>query len=90
MELDIMAIIQQYAVLPVAVLCLGLGWLLKHTFETFPDKYIPAALLVPALVLTLWVNNWAVTFENVMSAACSAAMAVYLHQNGKQLLSKNE
>ena len=85
-----MAIIQQYAVLPVAVLCLGLGWLLKHTCESFPDKFIPAALLVPALVLTLWVNNWAVSFENLMSAACSAAMAVYLHQNGKQLLSKTE
>lgn len=86
MELDIMAIIQQYAVLPVAALCFGWGWLLKHTFETFPDKYIPIALLPVALVGTLWLNGWAITFENVMSAACSAALAVYLHQNGKQLL----
>lgn len=90
MNIDIMAIVQQYAVLPIAAVCLGWGWLLKHTFETFPDKYIPIALLPVAFIGTLWTCGWAITPENIMSAICSAALAVYVHQNGKQLLKVEE
>lgn len=90
MELDIMAIIQQYAVLPVAAVCLGWGWLLKHTFTNFPDNWIPLALLPVAFAGVLWMNGWAFTFDNFLAAVFSAALAVYLHQNGKQLLSNTK
>lgn len=86
MELDIMSIIQQYAVIPVTIACLLLGYLLKHAWEAFPNKYIPLALLPVALVGVLWVNSWAVTPANVMAGICSAALAVYIHQNGKHLI----
>ena len=87
MELDIMTFIQQYATLPVAVICVGVGLLLKYTFEKFPDRWIPITLLVPSVILTLWMNNWVMTFDIMLSAACSAALAVYIHQNWKQLFS---
>lgn len=85
MELDIMSIIQQYAVIPVAAACFLLGYLLKNVWEAFPNKYIPLVLLPVALVGVLWLNAWAVTPANVMAGICSAALAVYIHQNGKHL-----
>lgn len=86
MEMDIMAIIQQYANIPVVAACFLTGWLLKNVWETFPNKYIPLVVLPIGIVGVLWQNAWAVTPENVMTGLCSAALAVYLHQIGKHLI----
>lgn len=85
MELDIMAIVQEYAILPVAAVCVLLGYLLKNTWAAFPNQFIPLVLLPVALVGVMWLNAWAITPENVMAGVCSAALAVYVHQNIKHL-----
>ena len=85
MELDIMAIVQEYAILPVAAVCVLLGYLLKNTWAAFPNQFIPLVLLPVALVGVLWLNAWAITPENVLAGVCSAALAVYVHQNIKHL-----
>ena len=84
MDFDVMGIVQQYAVLPVAVVCYLFGALLKR-LEWVADKYIPLAVLPLGVLGVLWTNAWAVTFEGVLAGVCSAAMAVYAHQVGKQL-----
>ena len=86
MEMDIMAIIQDYALVPVTGVCFIVGWLLKNIWAAFPNKYIPLVLLPVAVVGVLWLNAWAVTPENIMAGVCSAALAVFLHQNGKHLI----
>lgn len=85
MELDIMAIVQEYAILPVAAVCVLLGYLLKNTWAAFPNQFIPLVLLPVALVGVMWLNAWAITPENVLAGVCSAALAVYVHQNIKHL-----
>lgn len=86
MEMDIMAIIQDYALVPVAVACFLVGWLLKNVWSGFPNKIIPVVLLPLAIVGVLWLNGWAVTPENIMAGISSAALAVYAHQTGKHLV----
>lgn len=83
MEFNIVEFIQQYAVLPVAVVCFMAGWLLKHVFENFNNKYIPLILAPIGIVGVLWTNGWAVTPENVLAGICSAALAVYAHSAAK-------
>ena len=89
MEFDVLAIVQQYAVIPVAVVCLLLGAFLKNNLPEFPNRFIPLALTVVAMVGVLWVNGWAFTPENFLAGICSAALAVYIHQNGKHLFTKH-
>lgn len=86
MELDIMGLVQQYAVIPVAAVCFMLGYVLKNVWADFPNKYIPLIMLPVAIVGVLWVNAWAVTPENILAGISSAALAVYVHQNGKHLI----
>lgn len=86
MEMDIMGIIQQFAIIPVAAACFLFGWLLKNVWEDFPNKYIPLVLLPIALVGVLWLKGWEITPENIMAGICSAALAVYAHQTGKHLV----
>lgn len=85
MEFNLMEIIQEYAIIPVAAVCVLLGYLLKNTWAAFPNQYIPLVLLPVSLVGVLWLNAWAVTPETVMAGVCSAALAVYAHQNVKHL-----
>ena len=85
MEMDIVGIIQQYALIPVTAACFLVGWLLKNIWAGFPNQFIPLVLLPVAIVGVLWLNGWAVTPENLFAGICSAALAVYLHQTGKQL-----
>ena len=84
MELDIIATIQQGATIPVAVVCFLAGaWLKKVNFV--PDEFIPLILGAIGVAGVLWSSGWAVTPENVIAGIFSAALAVYAHQNGKQL-----
>lgn len=85
MNLDIMTFVEQYALIPVAAVCWMLGWLLKHVWENFPNRFIPLVLLPVAIVGVLWLNAWAVTPDNVLAGICSAAVAVYAHQAVKQI-----
>lgn len=87
-DFDIIAVVQQSAVLPVAVVCYLAGAVLKR-LEVFADKYIPLALLPVGLIGALWINAWSITPETVFAGIASAALAVYAHQTGKQLSKKN-
>lgn len=84
MNIDIMSIVEQYAIIPVTAVCWMVGWLLKHVWEGFPNRFIPVAILPIGIVSVLWLNAWAVTPETILGGVCSAAAAVWLHQMGKQ------
>lgn len=85
MNIDIMSIVEQYAIIPVSAVCWLVGWMLKHVWEGFPDRFVPVAILPIGIVSVLWINAWAVTPDTILGGICSAAAAVYLHQIGKQL-----
>lgn len=80
---NLLAIIEQYAVIPVTAVCLGVGWVLKNAFEKFNNKYIPLALFPVAVVGVLWMRGWAFTPDTFFAGFCSAALAVYIHSGGK-------
>lgn len=83
---NLMAIIEQYAVIPVTVVCLDVGWVLKNAFEKFNNKYIPLALFPVAVVGVLWMRGWAFTPDTFFAGFCSAALAVYIHSGGKHTM----
>lgn len=88
--IDLLGIVQQYAVIPVTVFCLAVGWILKHAFEEFNNKYIPLILVPAGIIAVLWTNSWSVTPETVFAGFCSAVFAVYLHSTGKHLFADKE
>lgn len=84
--IDLLGIVEQYAVLPVAVVCLALGWMLKNAFPQFNNNFIPLTLLPVAIVCVLWMNNWNLTPDTAFAGFCSAALAVYIHSGGKHVM----
>lgn len=82
---DPIEIIQQYALVPVTLACLLIGWLLKHIVTSLDNKWIPLILAMVGIVGVLWMNTWALTPANFLSGLCSAALAVWIHNNYKNL-----
>ena len=89
MEFDVMNLLKEYAVVPVAMLCWIVGYALKHYVVKLPSNYIPLILGVIGVGCVVWINL-AFTFDLLLSGLCSAALAVWAHQVGKQILSANE
>lgn len=89
MEINtIMEMIQQYAVLPAALVCGFVGFLIKHTFTKIPNNFIPLILTILGVVLVFAINNWTFTMDTLLSGVCSGALAVSMHQLIKQLFEK--
>lgn len=61
----------KYFVLVVLIACLIVGYILKTSFDSFPNKYIPTVLAFIGMVL-----NLAVSGLNVESAVYGALMGL--------------
>lgn len=84
----IMEMVQQYAVLPAALVCGIIGFLIKHTFTKIPNNFIPLILTIMGVVLVFAINSWAFTMDTLLSGVCSGTLAVGIHQLIKQLFEK--
>lgn len=89
MNFDVISLLQEYAVIPVALLCWLIGYALKNYVPKLPNNYIPLILGVVGILCVLWIN-WAFSFELLLAGVCSAALAVWAHQVGKQMTEVNK
>ncbi len=80
-----MEILEQYIILIVMAVCVGVGFILKHTFTALPNRYIPLILAVLGIVLNSWMNAWAWDIEILVGGIASGLMAVGAFEFGKQL-----
>lgn len=84
--MEIMDIINQFLMPLVLAGCYAIGAALKST-EHYPDKYIPATMLIIGAVLApLATGDWSA--ETIMIGAISGWASTGLNQTIKQLSSK--
>lgn len=71
---------------PVALgICLVVGYIFKHWFKDVDNKIIPSVVVIVGIVVTLWINQWAVlTPDVILSGALSGLASTGLHQLFKQ------
>lgn len=70
----------------VVVACLEVGYLLKHVFTKFPNKYIPAVLAIIGAVANALVSGMA--FDSVVYGAAMGLCSTGLHQAFKGFVEK--
>ena len=71
-------VITEHFELVVLLGCLVVGYILKHTFDKVPNKYIPTILAVLGAILNAAVNG--VGLENVIYGAVMGLASTGLHQ----------
>ena len=66
-----MEVLAQYAVPVILAICLTLGYLIKHSLDFIPNKYIPLIMAVVGVILNVWMNAWAFTPEVLLGGLAS-------------------
>ena len=70
-----MEILSQYVVVVVMAICLAVGYVIKHSLNFVPNKYIPLMMAILGTVLNVWVNSWAFTPEILLGGLASGLAA---------------
>lgn len=70
--------LSKYFVLVVVVACLIVGYILKTSFTSFPNKYIPTVLALIGMTLNLAVSG--LSIESAVYGAVMGLASTGLHQ----------
>lgn len=76
--------LSDYFVMLVVVGCVVVGYIIKHSLDFIPNKYIPAILATVGIVLNLVVSG--LTIESVIYGAVMGLASTGMHQAFKQFI----
>ncbi len=78
----------QYAVFPVALLCFGVGYVIKHYITKIPNKFIPLILACIGLVINLAFNQFNFTYEVIVTGIGSGLISPGSFELVRNLMNK--
>ena len=74
-----------YAVPVIVGICLCVGYVIKTSFSSIDNKYIPLIMVILGVALNIWINM-NVTPEIILAGMFSGLASTGLHQAFKQLI----
>ena len=80
-----LSFISEYAVPVIVGICLCVGYVIKTSFSSIDNKYIPLIMVILGVALNIWINM-NVTPEIILAGMCSGLASTGLHQAFKQLI----
>lgn len=80
-----MEILAQFVVVLVVAICLAVGYLIKHSLDFIPNKYIPLIVGVLGVVINTWVNAWVFTPEVLLGGLASGLAATGAFELGRNI-----
>lgn len=66
-----MEVLNEFVVLIVMCICLCVGYVIKHSLDFVPNKFIPLIMGILGVVLNVWLNSWAFTPEILLGGLAS-------------------
>lgn len=80
-----MEILQDYIVIIVVGICLGVGYIIKHSLDVIPNKYIPLIMGILGVILNVWLNGGAFTPEILLGGLASGLASTGAFELGRNL-----
>ena len=80
----------QYAVFPVALVCFGVGYIIKHYITKLPNKYIPLILACLGLLLNLAINGFHFSLSIIITGIASGLVATGSFEMVRNLVNKDK
>lgn len=86
-----MEFLNDYMIPVILGICLCMGYLLKNMVGTEKiNKYIPTIVAIVGVVLSIWISNWNITPEVILSGLISGLGSTGMHQAFKQFIENKE
>ena len=82
--------VTQYAVFPIALICFGVGYVIKHFIPKLPNKFIPLILACLGLIVNLALNKFNFSFEIIFTGIGSGLVSTGSFEAVRNLLTKKE
>jgi hypothetical protein len=80
-----MEILADYVVIIVMGICFAVGYIIKHSLDFIPNKYIPLVMGVLGVILNSWVNVWMFTPDVLLGGLASGLAATGAFELGRNL-----
>ena len=80
----------QFAVFPVALICFGAGYVIKHYIPKLPNKFIPLILAVLGLLVNLVFNKFNFTVEVILTGVGSGLISTGSFELVRNLMKKED
>ena len=87
---ELQLLIEQYAIFPIAVISLGVGYIIKHYIAKIPNKFIPLILGVLGLILNVCFNWGTFNLEIVLTGLGSGLVATGSFEAVRNLAKKKD
>ncbi len=81
-----LSFLSEYIVLVVLGICLCVGYVIKHSIDFIPNKYIPLIMLVLGTVINLIINLDHITAEVILAGMVSGLASTGLHEAFKNII----
>jgi 1,4-dihydroxy-2-naphthoate octaprenyltransferase len=63
--------LNQYVVALIVGICLALGYIIKHSLDFIPNKYIPLIMGIVGVLLNVWMNDWKFNLQILLGGLAS-------------------
>ncbi len=74
-------------ILPVILgICLCTGYIMKQWISDINNKFIPGLVAGIGVILSVWINEWHISPDIILSGMISGLASVGMHQMFKQFL----
>ncbi len=85
-----MEFLQNYLVLIVVGICLATGYIIKHSLDFIPNKYIPLIMGLLGVFLNVWLNQWVFNPEILLGGLVSGLASTGAFEMGRNLIQKDD
>lgn len=81
--------LNEYLILVVVGICVCVGYVLKNSFPSLDNKYIPLIMAILGVLLNIWIVK-AISPEIILGGMFSGLSSTGLHQLFVTLINKEE
>jgi len=75
-----MEFLEEYLVALIVAICLLIGFIIKHSLDFIPNKYIPLILGLLGVFLNIWLNEWMISPQILLGGLASGLASTGAHQ----------
>ena len=87
--MDISVLTQYFSIVVVGI-CLCVGYVIKHSLDFIPNKYIPLIMLILGLVINVLMNLNGINAEVILTGMFSGLASTGLYEMFKNLINKED
>lgn len=80
--------LSEYIVVLIVAICYCIGYIIKHSLDFIPNKYIPLIMAVTGILLNVWLNNWTINPYIILTGMASGLASTGAFEMARNLSKK--